>query len=601
MHAVLSARDSIVVLPTGGGKSLCFQAPAVVDCDDARLKPSCSGGDGDARLNRASGIALVVSPLISLMKDQVDGLRADGVDAAFLNSTLTPREREAVLESVRAGRCRLLYVSPERIVGEGSASLRQMLARCGVQFIAVDEAHCISQWGHDFRPEYRQLGILRADFPGTSVHAFTATATERVRHDIATELRLVNPAVFVGSFDRPNLTYRVLRRADLHGQLTSILARHDNEAGIVYCTSRREVESVAAWLQSEGVRAAPYHAGFEDAVRSRHQEAFLDEQIDVIVATVAFGMGIDRSNVRFVVHAGAPRSLEHYQQEAGRAGRDGLPAECVLLYSGVDFQRWRQMLQANGEWSESARILLREMERYAAATRCRHRSLVEYFGQPYDRSACGACDWCLAELDPVPDSVTTARKILSCVARVRQTWGMTHVADVLLGRATEKVVAAGHDALSTFGLLREESAAAVRGYIEQLVGSGLLAREGDPYPVLRLTAAGAVVMKGEGSCTLYREVAPTPSRRRARSALRETFTSGANSELFDHLRSVRLRLAKERGVPPYVIFHDTTLREMAERRPNTFDQLRAVYGVGARKAQDFGDVFLDAIREFKPA
>jgi ATP-dependent DNA helicase RecQ len=582
MHAVLASRDSVVVLPTGGGKSLCFQAPAVVD-------------DGAPASRR--GPALVVSPLISLMKDQVDGLRVDGVAASYLNSTLLPHERDEVLASVRDGRCRLLYVSPERIVGEGSASLRRLLQQAGTRFIAIDEAHCISQWGHDFRPEYRQLGRLREDFPKVSFHAFTATATDRVRRDIIAELRLDDPLVLVGSFDRPNLTYRVLRRGNLQRQLADILQRHDGEAGIVYCPSRRETESLAAWLQESGVRAVPYHAGLEDTVRSRHQEMFLDEQVDVVVATVAFGMGIDRSNVRFVVHAGAPRSLEHYQQESGRAGRDGLAAECVLVYSGADFVRWRQMLEANGEWSENTRLLLRDLERYAAGTRCRHRSLVEYFGQPYDRAECGACDWCLKELDRVADSVTVARKILSCVARVKQTWGLSHVTDVLVGRATEKVVAANHDALSTFGLLKDETPAAIRGYIEQLVGDGLLARDGEPYPVLRLTATGTALLKGDGTCVLYREVAP-PSRKRGRTALRDSFTRPDSSELFDRLREVRLQLARARGVPPYVIFHDTTLREMAERRPKTFEDLHQVYGVGARKAADFGDTFLDAIREF---
>src|SRR6185369_3078618 len=326
----------------------------------------------------------------------------------------------------------------------------------------------------DFRPEYRQLGAIRSEFGGVSWHAFTATATERVRSDIINELHLSDPLQLVGSFDRPNLTYRVLRRANLHRQLTDILGRHDQESGIVYCSSRREVEQLAAWLQETGLRAVPYHAGLEDDVRSRHQEAFLDEQVDIVVATVAFGMGIDRSNVRFVVHAGAPRSVEHYQQESGRAGRDGLAAECVLIYSGADFVRWKQMLEANGEWNESARLLLRDMERYAAGTRCRHRSLIEYFGQAYQRHECGACDWCLKELDPVADPVTLARKILSCVARVKQTWGTAHVTDVLIGRATEKVMAARHHELSTFGLLKEETAAALRGYVEQLVGDGLL-------------------------------------------------------------------------------------------------------------------------------
>jgi len=576
MQAILSARDSVVVLPTGGGKSLCFQAPALID--------------------PASGVSLVVSPLISLMKDQVDGLRVDGVDAAYLNSTLLPHQRDAVIASVRDGRCRILYVSPERIVGD--ASLRRLLVQRGVRFVAIDEAHCISQWGHDFRPEYRQLGAIRGEFGRVSWHAFTATATERVRRDIINELHLSDPLELVGSFDRPNLTYRVLRRANLHRQLTDVLGRHDQESGIVYCSSRREVEQLAAWLQEEGSRAVPYHAGLEDDVRSRHQEAFLDEQVDIVVATVAFGMGIDRSNVRFVVHAGAPRSVEHYQQESGRAGRDGLAAECVLIYSGADFVRWKQMLEANGEWNESARLLLRDMERYAAGTRCRHRSLIEYFGQVYDRAGCGACDWCLKELDAVKDSVTVAQKILSCVARVKQTWGTGHVTDVLIGRATEKVISAGHSQLSTFGLLKDEPAAAIRGYIEQLVGDGLLQRDGDPYPVLRLTNGGAALLRGERACVLYREVAP-PSRKRSRSTLRESFTTTEHSDLFDVLREVRLKIARQRGVPPYVIFHDTTLREMAERRPRTFDDLHDIYGVGAKKAADFGDAFLDAIRTFR--
>jgi ATP-dependent DNA helicase RecQ len=585
MHAVLEGRDSVVVLPTGGGKSLCFQAPALIDFPE-QPSPVTPG---------RRGFALVVSPLISLMKDQVDGLRVDGVQAAFLNSTQSGPEREAVMRSLRDDECRLLYVSPERLVGDGSGGFRRFLASCGVRFIAIDEAHCISQWGHDFRPEYRQLGLLRDDFAGVGLHAFTATATERVRRDIVQELRLRDPAVLVGSFDRPNLIYRVWRRGNLQRQLLDVIARHEGEAGIVYCPSRREVESIAAWLVGEGHSAAPYHAGLPDALRARHQEDFIDERIDIVVATVAFGMGIDRSNVRFVVHTGAPKSPEHYQQEAGRAGRDGLPSECVLIYSGADFPRWRQMLEANGEWSESARTLLRDMERYAAATQCRHRSLVEYFGERYERTGCGACDWCLGELDRVPDGTLLARKILSCVARVRQTWGAAHVVDVLVGRETDKVLAAGHHQLSTFGLLRAERPAAVRGYVEQLIGGGFLLREGAPYPILRLSRAGTLLLKGEGECALFREVEPV-RRKPRRDRLAPGASTPLDAELFDVLRGVRQRLARERGVPPYVIFHDTTLRQMADQRPRTIEDLHGVYGVGAKKAADFGDAFLDAIR-----
>jgi ATP-dependent DNA helicase RecQ len=601
MQAVLARRDSVVVLPTGGGKSLCFQAPAVVmgapvaESGLGRMRkeaPAEAGGHDSQR----RGFALVVSPLISLMKDQVDGLRADGVAAAYLNSTQTSAERDEVVSQLRADDLRLLYASPERLVGEGSAGFRRLLKQASVRFIAIDEAHCISQWGHDFRPEYRQLGPLRAEFPGVSLHAFTATATERVRRDIVAELRLHEPEILVGSFDRPNLTYRVIRRGQLQKQLTQILARHDGESGIVYCSSRKEVESLAEWLRGEGHRALPYHAGLDDDVRAKNQDAFLDERVDIVVATVAFGMGIDRSNVRFVVHAGAPRSPEHYQQEAGRAGRDGLPAECVLIYSGSDFVRWRQMLEANGELTESARGLLRDMERYAAGTRCRHRALVEYFGERYERESCGNCDWCLKELAEVADGTTLARKILSCVARVRQTFGVGHVTDVLLGRATEKVESSGHATLSTFGLLKHESGTAIRGYIEQLVADGLLLRDGVPYPILRLTASGAALLKGEGACVLYREQEPVKGR--GGRGTRFSGGSAIDAGLFDRLREVRLTIARGRGVPPYVIFHDTTLREMAERRPSTIADLHEIYGVGAKKAADFGDAFLDAIRTF---
>ncbi|HUR32217.1 MAG TPA: RecQ family ATP-dependent DNA helicase [Vicinamibacterales bacterium] len=636
MHAVLEGRDSLVVLPTGGGKSLCFQAPALVpgrgpveagphDFTRAIDRGPAEAGPDDRTVDesaldfsdpvdwddllearpagppppaaRRQGFALVVSPLISLMKDQVDGLRVDGVEARYLNSTQTGAERDEVFACLRADRCRLLYVSPERLVGEGSRGFRRMLSQYGLRFVAIDEAHCISQWGHDFRPEYRQLGRLRDDFPGASFHAFTATATERVRHDILTELRLVDPLLLVGSFDRPNLVYRVLRRGNLHKQLEAILSRHDGESGIVYCGSRKEVESLADWLRGEGHEALPYHAGLSDEVRARHQEAFLEERADIVVATVAFGMGIDRSNVRFVVHASAPRSPEHYQQEAGRAGRDGLPAECVLIYSGSDFVRWRQMLEQNGEYTESARALLRDMERYAAGTRCRHRALVEYFGETWTRGECGACDWCLKELDSVDDSTTVARKILSCVARLRQGYGLAYVAEVLLGKASDKVVQYGHAELSTFGLLKQEPASAVRGYIEQLVAGGWLARAGEPYPVLRLTVSGAALLKGEGSCELFRELQPVKGKGRTRGAGAATF--GGDPDLFDRLREVRTRIARERGVPPYVIFHDTTLKQMAERRPSTLDDLYDIYGVGAKKAADFGDAFLDAIRLYR--
>ena len=577
MEAVLDGRDSLVVMPTGGGKSLCFQAPALV-------RP---------------GLALVVSPLISLMKDQVDTLVGNGVPAGLFNSSLTPAEKSAVVEGLRKGQYRLLYVSPERLVGEGSENFLSLVAGCGVSFIAVDEAHCISQWGHDFRPEYRQLARLRELLPGTSVHAYTATATARVRRDIATQLGLRDPLEIVGAFDRPNLLYRVLPRGGLKRQLLEILARHPNEGGIIYCTSRREVDALAAWLTGEGIPALPYHAGLGEAERSRHQDAFLSEQVNVIVATVAFGMGIDRSNVRFVVHAGAPRSIEHYQQESGRAGRDGLEAECVLIYSTADFMKWRVMLEGNGELNDASTTLLRQMERYAASVGCRHRHLAEYFGDRYSTDRCGACDFCLDELEPAAAPTVLARQILSCVVRVGQRFGAMHVANVLRGHAGDQVVARGHDKLSTFGLLPQASVAEIRGYIQQLTALGLLRMTDDAYSVVALTARGLALLKDETSypgLALARQRTPRKDSAGPRSRIEAESWQDVDRALFERLRVVRLETARERGVPPYVIFHDATLREMARLRPTSIDALLAVKGVGARKADDLGEIFLSAIR-----
>ena len=576
MDAVLSNRDSLLVLPTGGGKSLCFQAPALA----------------------LDGLAVVVSPLISLMKDQVDTLIGNGVPAACYNSAMPAEQKSDVARGVREGKYRLLYVAPERLVGDGGDGFLNLLSSRPVSFIAVDEAHCISQWGHDFRPEYRQLARLRDRWPDVGLHAYTATATARVRKDIIAQLGLRDATELVGSFDRPNLVYRVLARSSLKAQILDVLGRHRGQAGIIYCTSRKEVEGLAEWLQDTGWRARPYHAGLADDERHRNQDAFLNEDIDLIVATVAFGMGIDRSDVRFVIHAGAPQSLEHYQQESGRAGRDGLEAECVLIASGADFLKWRMMLEKNGELSDARRSLLRDMERYAASVGCRHKRLVGYFGEAFAKDDCGACDYCLGELEQVAEAVTVARKILSCVARVGQRFGAAHVTNVLRGSDSDSVRSRGHHELSVFGLMKEATIDELRGYVDQLLAHGLLQQSGEEYPVLQISAEGHALLKDAGAApnlSLARQKRPDRNRLPRRSRVETEGWDGVDRELFEELRVLRLEIARRRRVPPYVIFHDTTLREIARVKPKTVDELRHVYGVGDRKAQDLGEVILAVV------
>jgi ATP-dependent DNA helicase RecQ len=575
MEAVLAGRDSLLVLPTGGGKSLCFQAPALA----------------------ADGLAVVVSPLISLMKDQVDTLVGNGVAAACYNSALPPEQKSEVARGVREGRYRLLYVAPERLVGDGADGFLNLLSARPISFIAVDEAHCISQWGHDFRPEYRQLARLRERWPAIGLHAYTATATARVRRDIVSQLGLRDPAELVGSFDRPNLIYRVLARSSIKSQILEVLERHRGQAGIIYCSSRKEVDALAQWLQDTGWRARPYHAGMADEDRHANQDAFLNEEIDLVVATVAFGMGIDRSDVRFVIHAGAPQSLEHYQQESGRAGRDGLEAECVLVASGADFLKWRVMLEKNGELSDARRGLLRDMERYAASVGCRHRRLVGYFGESFTKDDCGACDYCLGELETVADAVTVARKILSTVARVGQRFGAAHVTNVLRGSDSEQVRSRGHHELSVFGLMTDATIDELRGYIDQLLAHALLQQGGDEYPILQITADGLALLKDAAAApdlSLARQKRPD-RRPQKRSRVETEGWEGVDRELFEELRVLRMEIARRRRVPPYVIFHDTTLREIARSKPRTKEELRHVYGVGDRKAEDLGDLVLGVV------
>jgi ATP-dependent DNA helicase RecQ len=576
--AIVEGRDSVVVLPTGGGKSLCYQAPAV-------------------HLKR---LAVVVSPLIALMKDQVDGLREAGVPAAYLNSSQTPAERADVFRGLTAGLYQLLYVAPERLVMDGFA---ERLARARPAFLAVDEAHCISQWGHDFRPEYRQLAILRPRFPGLAVHAYTATATPQVRADIVGELRLVNPLVLVGSFDRPNLVYRVRPRTDRLAQVLAAIGRHHGQAGIVYCTRRAEVEELTAALTRRGFRAVRYHAGLPDEERRANQEAFVNERADIVVATVAFGMGIDRSDVRYVIHAGMPKSLEHYQQEAGRAGRDGLEAECLLLHSGADYGLWKSVL--GDAPPPGALRKLGEMYAFCQDAACRHRALVTYFGQPYDAASCGACDVCLGETVQGADTADTAARILAAAAELRGRFGGGHVADVLCGASTSRIVQLHHDRLAAYGALRGEKRAQVRSWIDQLIAQGHLARSDDEYPTVLVTASGAAILRGEGAASpLTTAVAPQAPARSSRDAERAASAAPdaepspiPDQAVFEALRALRRAIAEERGVPPYLIFSDASLRDMARQRPLTLGAFREIKGVGDWKLETFGERFVAAVRQ----
>ncbi|MCK6554635.1 DNA helicase RecQ [Candidatus Binatia bacterium] len=576
MQAALAQRDSLVVMPTGGGKSLCYQVPPAVT------------GRTD----------IVVSPLIALMKDQVDALSACGYPAAALHSGMDFDALQDARQRIATGRVHLVFVAPERLL---TPRMLDLLGRVDVRAFAIDEAHCISHWGHDFRPEYRQLTQLKERFPQASVHAYTATATQRVRDDVVVQLGLQDPTVLIGTFDRPNLVYRVLPRRDAAAQTLEVIRRHAGQAGIVYCISRKDAESMAAALATRGIRAAHYHAGMSPDARRRTQDAFAAEQIDVIAATVAFGMGIDRSDVRCVVHAGMPKSIEHYQQETGRAGRDGLEAECVLLYSAADVIKWESLIESSAaaaeappETAAAARQLLEQMRRFATAASCRHARLSEYFGQSYPRDNCGACDVCLDEVEGVADGTVIAQKILSCVARAEQRFGVEHIADILLGAKTERIRNWGHDKLTTYGLLKDTPRKAVVNWTYQLLDAGLLARTNSDRPVLTLNDASWAVLRGQRTVRLIQ-----PKADGVKTAPVDADSwAGVERGLFDHLRAWRRRVADGRGVPPFVIFADTTLRELARARPSSPGALLAVRGIGERKLADFGDELIREIRTY---
>ncbi|MEW6611499.1 DNA helicase RecQ [Thermithiobacillus tepidarius DSM 3134] len=570
---LIDGGDALVLMPTGGGKSLCYQIPALV-------RP---------------GTGIVVSPLIALMQDQVSALLQSGVRAAYLNSTQDAQTAQQVERQLLQGELDLLYVAPERLLTPRTLNL---LKRARLALFAIDEAHCVSQWGHDFRPEYHQLTVLHEHFPQVPRIALTATADEPTRKEIIQKLALEEARFFISGFDRPNIRYRVTQKQNAREQLLRFLeSEHRGDAGIVYCLSRKKVEETAEWLRAKGWDALPYHAGLSAELRQRHQDRFLKEEGIVMVATIAFGMGIDKPNVRFVAHLDLPKSLEAYYQETGRAGRDGLPADAWMAYGLQDVITLRQMLEASEAGEARKRVERSKLEAmlgYCEVTTCRRQVLLAYFGD--ERPApCGNCDTCLEPVETW-DGTEAAQMALSCVYRTGQRFGVTHLIEVLQGKDNERIRSLGHQRLSTFGIGKELDAAQWRSVFRQLVALGFLTVDTEGYGSLRLTEACRPVLTGEQRLRLRKE----SKRPKARSTRRVSrFDNPADEALWEALRRRRRELADEQGVPPYVIFHDATLMEMVEHRPQTLTRLGQLSGIGEHKLEMYGADFLEVIRGYE--
>jgi ATP-dependent DNA helicase RecQ len=574
---LIAGRDALVLMPTGGGKSLCYQVPSLV----------------------REGTGVVISPLIALMADQVDALSALGVRAGFLNSTQLPNERAATEQALLAGELDLLYLAPERLL---VPETQRLLDKARIALFAIDEAHCVSQWGHDFRPDYLRLSMLHERWPGVPRVALTATATDATRREIATRLELESARHFVADFDRPNITYRIVAKDSPQQQLLAFLqAEHAGDSGIVYCLSRASVEKTVAFLEGKGIPALPYHAGLDRQVRAANQSRFLREDGLVMVATIAFGMGIDKPDVRFVAHLDLPKSVEGYYQETGRAGRDGQPSTAWLTYGLADVVQQRKMIAASDGDAAHQRNLGRHLDAMLAlceTVTCRREQLLAYFGQP-DTGPCGNCDTCL-EPPKTWDGTIPAQKLLSTVVRLDrrgQRYGSGHLIDILLGRETERVVKLGHTDLTTFGIGTELEERGWRGVIRQLLAAGLLDVEGE-YGMLGLTEASGTVLRGERQLAMRTE----PERRKTRSssgggksAKATADLTGAEAELFEQLRAWRAATAKEQGVPAYVVFHDATLRAIATAAPTTIVALGKISGVGAAKLDRYGPGVLETV------
>jgi ATP-dependent DNA helicase RecQ len=568
----LNGRDVFALLPTGGGKSLCFQLPALL----------------------RDSLTIVVSPLIALMKDQVDALRTSGIAATFLNSSLKRHEAAERFRRLNRGEYRMLYVAPERLMLE---TFLERALNWNIAQFAIDEAHCISEWGHDFRPEYRELKKLRTQFPDVPIMALTATATERVRQDIVKQLKLREVSCYVASFNRPNLTYRVQPKTAAYAQTLDFVRARANESGIVYCASRKTAQTLASKLTRDGISAKPYHAGMEGKERTRNQEAFLRDDVRVVTATIAFGMGINKPNVRFVLHHDLPKNIEGYYQETGRAGRDGLPSECVLLFSAADVVKQKRFLEEKPEREQQiARAQLREMVSYAESRECRRTMLLRYFGEKLGHGSCDNCDNCLEPRETF-DGTIAAQKFLSCVHRVQQksgfAFGMNHVIEVLTGGDTEAIRSRGHNELSTYGIGRDVPRPTWQSIGRELTRLGLIAVAPGRFATVELTPAGRTALKQRTTITLTKpaEVPEKVSRTHAGAI-------ECDEELFEDLRRLRRRIADERDVPAYVIFSDVSLREMARAYPTRLGDFAQIPGVGQQKLNQFGEAFVAAINEF---
>jgi ATP-dependent DNA helicase RecQ len=571
IEATLEGRDSLVIMPTGGGKSLCYQIPAML----------------------REGTGLVVSPLIALMQDQVTALRELGIEAEFLNSSQSPDESREVISKLRQGKLQLLYVAPERLVTEHTKSL---LRDIPLSIIAIDEAHCVSQWGHDFRSDYLGLGDLGDLFPGVPRMAVTATATDKTREEIIARLELNEPERYVAPFDRPNIAYAVQVKTDARGQLLKFLQTHRDEAGIVYCLSRKKTESIASWLCGQGFDALPYHAGLAAEVRTENQRRFLAEDGLVIVATIAFGMGIDKPDVRFVAHLDLPKSIESYYQETGRAGRDGEPADAWMVYGLQDVVRLRQMLeesQAGDEYKRYEGFKLDALLGWCEVTGCRRRPLLAYFGDSQDED-CGNCDGCLTPANTW-DGAEAAQKLLSAVYRSGQRFGAAHLVDVLLGKETDKVLQNGHDQLSVFGIGKDLPATTWRSVARQLIVGGHLRSDAARFGALVLTETSRGVLRGETPLQFRED--PKRTVLASRKSASEKVIADEDLGLWEALRACRQTLANEHDVPAYVIFHDKTLQEMLAYRPQAASEMLDISGVGQTKLDRYGERFLSVLRD----